>query len=71
MNPQQSGNQAKKNLEQDDWLPDEDIEMVLTDSVIYQKGSINPAKRRRLEAMREERELMQNINDTFDFDEYD
>ena len=39
---------------------------------IYAKDSINPAKRRRLEALREEKELERDIGDLleeYDFDE--
>jgi hypothetical protein len=38
----------------------------MSESTIRKKESINPAKRRRLEAMREERELMKDIKDVFD-----
>lgn len=41
-------------------------EQAMAQSTIRKKESINPAKRRRLEAMREERELMKDIKDVFD-----
>lgn len=56
----------------EDWIPEEESDDVLADSTIYKKDGINPAKRRRLEAMREEQELMRDIQDVFedyDFDE--
>lgn len=35
-------------------------------STIFKKDGINPDKRRRLEALREERELMNDLRDVFD-----
>ena len=37
-------------------------------STIFKKDGINPDKRRRLEALREERELMDDLRDVFDED---
>ncbi|WP_415883990.1 PA3496 family putative envelope integrity protein [Neptuniibacter sp. QD72_48] len=39
-------------------------------STIYKKESINPAKRRRLEAMREEKELQKDLREIFDDDDW-
>ncbi|WP_415885228.1 PA3496 family putative envelope integrity protein [Neptuniibacter sp. QD37_6] len=39
-------------------------------STIYKKESINPAKRRRLEAMREEKELQRDLREIFDDDDW-
>ena len=50
----------------EEWLADESGENTEPEGIIYKKDSINPAKRRRLEAMREERELMDDIRDVFD-----
>ncbi|KXJ51091.1 hypothetical protein WNY58_03715 [Neptuniibacter pectenicola] len=49
----------------EDWMSD-DLDSVQVDSTIRKKDSINPDKRRRLEAMREERELMKDIKDVFE-----
>jgi hypothetical protein len=45
---------------------EDESEQEMAQSTIRKKESINPAKRRRLEAMREERELMKDIKDVFD-----
>lgn len=52
--------------DKEEWLADESGENTEAEGVIYKKDSINPAKRRRLEAMREERQLMDDIRDVFD-----
>jgi len=63
--------EAKVDL--DDWVADEefDEDMSFNESTIYKKDSINPAKRRRLEAMREERELLRDLKDVFDDYDFD
>lgn len=52
--------------ESDEWMQEDDLDSGLNDAKIYQKDGINPAKRRRLEAMREERELLKDLKDVFD-----
>ena len=39
-------------------------------STIYKKESINPAQSRRLEAMREEKELQKDLREIFDDDDW-
>ncbi|EAR61977.1 PA3496 family putative envelope integrity protein [Neptuniibacter caesariensis] len=58
-------NESDVTVENEDWLPEDEFEDA-SDATIYPKESINPAKRRRLEAMREERELLNDIRDVFD-----
>ena len=58
-------NEPESNLDMEDWVSD-DLDAGPVDPVIHKKDSINPDKRRRLEAMREERELMKDIKDVFD-----
>ncbi|WP_286237660.1 hypothetical protein [Neptuniibacter halophilus] len=58
-------------IELEDWVPEDGLDESLADATIYQKESINPAKRRRLEAMREERELLKDIRDVFDDYDFD
>lgn len=72
MSQQRPGsNETDTTIELDDWMPEEDKDSISADTRIYQKESINPAKRRRLEAMREERELMNDIRDVFDDYDFD
>jgi len=59
-------NEPEINNDLEDWISDDDTEQDMSESTIRKKESINPAKRRRLEAMREERELMKDIKDVFD-----
>lgn len=61
-------NQQNSSFDSDEWRQD-DERYPTPDTKIYPKESINPAKRRRLEAMREEQELLRDIKDVFD--EYD
>ncbi len=58
-------------FDSEEWISDDELNEELADTTIYQKESINPAKRRRLEAMREERELMKDIEDVFDDYDFD
>ncbi|MDO6513110.1 MULTISPECIES: PA3496 family putative envelope integrity protein [unclassified Neptuniibacter] len=62
-------NEPDSAIDLEEWMSD-DLDSVQVDSTIHKKDSINPDKRRRLEAMREERELMKDIKDVFD-DWYD
>ena len=63
-------NQQTHALDNDDW-PQDDERYPSADTKIYPKESINPAKRRRLEAMREEQELLRDIKDVFDDYDFD
>ena len=65
--------EAEVKVDLDDWASDEefDEDVSFNDSTIYKKDSINPAKRRRLEAMREERDLLRDLKDVFDDYDYD
>lgn len=58
-------------IDLDEWTGEEESIDTASDSTIYKKDSINPAKRRRLEAMREERELMRDLQDVFDDYDFD
>jgi len=51
---------AYTSMDNDDPIPNDDL------TTIHKKESINPAKRRRLEAMREEKELEKGLRDIFD-----
>jgi len=55
----------------EDYVTEEESDEAQADSTIYKKDAINPAKRRRLEEMREERELMRDIQDVFDDYDFD
>ncbi len=59
-------NEPENNNDLEDWIVDDNAEQEMAESTIRKKESINPAKRRRLEAMREERELLNDIKDVFD-----
>lgn len=59
-------NESDTTIDNEEWMQEEGLEESLSEGTIFQKESINPAKRRRLEAMREERELMDDIRDVFD-----
>ncbi|WP_420598489.1 PA3496 family putative envelope integrity protein [Neptuniibacter sp.] len=66
-----AGDEPNINAEMDDWSAENDLSITDDNSTIYKKDSINPAKRRRLEAMREEQELMQDLKDVFDDYDFD
>ncbi|MGH1463369.1 MAG: PA3496 family putative envelope integrity protein [Neptuniibacter sp.] len=62
----QTGDKPNISIDIDEYVAEEETGEAPSDSTIYQKNGINPAKRRRLEAMREEQELMRDIQDVFD-----
>lgn len=66
-----TGDEPKVSVDMDEWVADDEPAVKEADSTIYQKDSINPAKRRRLEAMREEQELMRDLKDVFDDYDFD
>ncbi|WP_415891975.1 PA3496 family putative envelope integrity protein [Neptuniibacter sp. PT8_73] len=55
---------SDESLLEDELLASEEL------STIHKKESINPAKRRRLEAMREEKELQRDLREIFDDDDW-
>lgn len=66
-----ASDEPNASIDLEEWVPEEESLDTLADSTIYQRDGINPAKRRRLEAMREERELMRNLQDVFDDYDFD
>ena len=66
-----TGEEANIGMDRDEWSADTEVNKADDNSTIYQKDSINPAKRRRLEAMREEKELMRDLQDVFDDYDFD
>ncbi len=52
-------------IDLDEWVGDPSAEDNL-DNVIYKRDSLKPDKRRRIEAMLEEKRLMREITDVFE-----
>ncbi|MFW1676230.1 PA3496 family putative envelope integrity protein [Pontibacter sp. JAM-7] len=57
-------------IDMDDWVGDPSTEENL-DNVIYKRASLHPDKRRRLEALLEEKRLMRELTDVFDEEDSD
>ncbi len=63
--------ESNSSVDLEDYVTEEESDEAQANSTIYKKDAINPAKRRRLEEMREERELMRDIQDVFDDYDFD
>jgi len=57
-------------IDLEEWVADPSAEDNL-DNVIYKRDSLKPDKRRRIEALLEEKRLMREITDVFEDDEWE